>query len=214
MKIKKNSLKSLTRTKKGTHIKESDHNTLISQFTFKYNTHIKKHKIEISNFKDIKGQEKFKTLTENNDKLSSVLKNTKYLNEATHIFMKTLNRIFHQSFWKIRIKEIQNKDIMNLFQRRRILRSKSDEESKKQLRKVEEKLADKCAHENFIKIKEGTKDIECNEGGFNAGKFWKLKKKLLPRPPDPPTAMLDQAGNLITSVVGVEKLLVEHYKRV
>ena len=44
--------------------------------------------------------------------------------------------------------------------------------------------------------------------------FRKLKKKLLPRPPDPPTAMLDQAGNLVTSAVGVEKLSVGHHKRV
>ena len=103
---------------------------------------------------------------------------------------------------------------MNLFKMRRVLRSKSDKESKNKLEEVESKLAEKCALDNYTKITEETKDIECDEGGFNSGMFWKLKKKLLLRPPDPPTAMLDEAGNLITSAVGVAKLSVEHYKRV
>ena len=103
---------------------------------------------------------------------------------------------------------------MNLFKMRRVLRSKTDKESKNKLEDVESKLAEKCALENYTKITEETKDIECDEGGFNSGKFWKLKKKLLLRPRDPPTAMLDEAGNLITSAVGVAKLSVEHYKRV
>ena len=52
-------------------------------------------------------------------------------------------------------------------------------QSKLDLKIVEDKLADKCAEANFIKIKEELKDINCDEGGFNQGKFRKLKKETM-----------------------------------
>ena len=44
--------------------------------------------------------------------------------------------------------------------------------------KVEAKLADLCAENNYNKIKEEIAGIKCEEGGINSGKLWKLKKKL------------------------------------
>ena len=99
--VKKFSLTSLTKTKKGTEIKESDHNTLITKFTFNYNKNIKKHNTEIFNFRDKNGQEKFKTLTSTTNKLSSIFRTTTDLNSAINKFMKTLKKICHQSFRKI-----------------------------------------------------------------------------------------------------------------
>ena len=128
--------------------------------------------------------------------------------------MKVLNKICHRSFNKIRIKDIPNKDIARLFDKRRALRTKEDNKSKEELKYVEEELADKCAEANFIKIREEIKNISCDDGGFNAGKFWKLKKKLNPRAQDPPTAMLDEDGNLVTSAKGVENISVKHYSKV
>jgi hypothetical protein len=49
---------------------------------------------------------------------------------------------------------------------------------------------------------------------MNAGKLWKLKKKLSPRGRDPPTAMLDPFGNLVTSTAGVAKLALNHYQNI
>ena len=43
--------------------------------------------------------------------------------------------------------------------------------------------------------------------------MWRLKKKLSPKCRDPPTAMLDQKGNLITSAKAIEALAVETYKK-
>ena len=44
---------------------------------------------------------------------------------------------------------------------------------------------------------EGMEDSE--DRGFNPGKLWKLKKKLSPKLGEPPTAMLDTKGKLLTS---------------
>ena len=211
---KKFSLTSITRTKNLTVTKESDHNTLVCSFSFTFNPHIKKHKTEVFNFKDKRGQEKFKSLTTGNKRLSSIFEEEGDLNVATKKFVKTLNRLFHQSFRKIRIRDIQNKDIAELFNKRRILRTKEDVISKQELKNVEEELALKCAKENFIKITKEFKDIKCDEGGYNAGKFWMLKKKLCPRAMDPPTAMIDENGKLTTSAQGVTQLSVKHYSKI
>ena len=81
------------------------------------------------------------------------------------------------------------------------------------MEEVEDKLAEMCAKANYEKIKEEIDNIKCDEGGVNSGHLWKLKKKLSPRCRDPPTAMLDQKGNLITSAKAIEALAVETYKK-
>lgn len=87
-------------------------------------------------------------------------------------------------------------------------------ESKQELAKVDDKLAEMCAEENFKKIKDEVKGLESEKGGLNAGKLWKLKKRLSPRGQDPPTAMSDEKGNLVTSAAGIKKLASDHYKKV
>ena len=94
------------------------------------------------------------------------------------------------------------------------MRSKTDKSSKERLHTVEEELADKCAEENFRIIEEELKDFECDEGGFNMGKLWKLKKRLCPYKKTTPTAMMDTHGNLINSSENLEKHTVEHYRSV
>ena len=47
--------------------------------------------------------------------------------------------------------------------------------------------------------------MEGDESGFNAGKFWKLRKKLCPYRKDPPTAMVSKCGNIVTSAENLEK---------
>ena len=65
---------------------------------------------------------------------------------------------------------------------------------------------------NYEKIKEEIEGIKCEEGGFNSGKLWKLKKKLFPQSRDPPTAMLDQDGNLVTDSSQIQNIALETYR--
>ena len=138
-------LSSIIKTKKGTVIKNSDHNTLICNFQFKFNPHMKKDKTKIFNFKDPKGLKKFQSLTTGNKKLSNILNSKTDLDQATKKFIKAINGLCHQSFKKIQIRDIQNKDILQLFNKRRILRNKEDAQSKKELAEVNDQLAEKCA---------------------------------------------------------------------
>ena len=64
------------------------------------------------------------------------------------------------------------------------MRTKSDESSKTELAKIETELVDKCAKDNYLKIKDEIKYIE--NGGMNAGKVWKLRKKTESKKARPP----------------------------
>ena len=90
---------------------------------------------------------------------------------------------------------------------------KTDDKSGEELMKVESELASKCAQDNYEKIKEELEGINCEEGGINSGKLWKLRKKLFPRSRDPPTAMMDSDGNLVTSEDRIQELDLETYKK-
>ena len=95
---------------------------------------------------------------------------------------------------------------------RKQLRNKSDELSKNKLIIVEEKLANLCSQSNYIKINEEISDFKCEEGGINVGKLWKLKKKLSPICREPPTAMVNKEGKLLTSPKQIEALAIEIFE--
>ena len=169
----------------------SDHNTIITKLDIKWEMRNNAIKNEIFNLKNIIGQKKFKEMTSKTGVLSDIFKDeTKDLESMTNKFMKKLNRILHQCFTKTRVKDTENREITKLFDKRRSLRRRTDNNSKQELIKVEEELAKKCSKENYLKIKEELKCIESEEGGIYSGKLWKLKKKLSPRGRDPPTAQL------------------------
>ena len=81
------------------------------------------------------------------------------------------------------------------------------------MKDVETKLAEMCAEENRRKILEDISGIECDKGGTHSGKLWRMRKKLFPRSCDPPTAMTDNQGNLVTSKKKIEDLTIDTYKR-
>ena len=118
-------------------------------------------------------------MTDSGNFLSSVFKNGKSLSTQTKQFIKRLKYCISQCFRKIRIgKTKRNKKLDSLFSDRRILKNKNDEESYTKLQSVELKLAEMCADDNFKIIKEACSGLTCDTGGINAGKLWKLKRKL------------------------------------
>ena len=92
-----------------------------------------------------------------------------------------------------------------------ILRTKTDANSKKLLEDVDHELCEKYSEEMSEKIMSEVKGMEDSEdGGFNAGRLWKLKKKLSPKVSDPPTAMINSDGKLITSEKDTKAKAIKH----
>ena len=209
---RKHVLIKIMKTKSGVVKKESDHNVMISKFKFKWNKQIQSKRVELYNLKNADCQKVFKEMTSCGDSLSAIFDNEKDLNKSTKLFMKKLDDIVKCCFRKIRVCDKQNKEVEDLFTRRRELRNKDDDQSKIELKEVEMKLAELCAEENYKKIKDEISNIKCEEGGINSGQLWKLKKKLNPKCRDPPTAMMDSEGNLITSPHLIENLALDVFR--
>ena len=146
------SLESIVKKKKGIEITKSDHNTIFAASSHLNIKNIKKHNMVYFNLKSKEGLEKFKKAT-SKDILTNIVEKDEDANKLTNKFMKHLNGLIHECFKKTRIhNDNTNKDITNLSDKRRILRSKLDKESIKEQKYVEEELADKCAKTNYLKM--------------------------------------------------------------
>ena len=62
------------------------------------------------------------------------------------------------------------------------IQHKEDRDSKLKSANLEDVLADTCKNNINEKIREEIEGLECEEGGLNSGKLWKLKKKLFKKP--------------------------------
>ena len=199
------------KTKNGVVKVKSDHNPLVSKFKMTWNKRVKSARIEMFNLKNKDCQQRFKELTNHGTFLSEVFDTSNDLNKSTDLFIKRLNKVIRKSFKKIRISDKPDKELEALYQQRNILKKKKDDKSKDDLLKIEIKLAEKCAEKNYNYIKEEISNIKVEEGGLHFGSLWRLKKKFSPKCRDPPTAMLDESGNLLTSYDAIEKVALKTF---
>ena len=63
-------------------------------------------------------------------------------------------------------------------------------------------------------VREEVSKINNENGGFNSGHLWQVKKKLSGKFYNPPIAVSDQEGNLAISKEEIEKATINHYKKV
>ena len=139
---------------------------------------------------------------------------TRDINEVTNKFFKRLDIVIVHSFNKVKVKGSLQKSvtqsyISHLFAKRKILRGLSDDNSNIELEEVENKLAKLCAEDNVKRIKEEIDNLNSDDDEVDPGKLWKMRKKLFPSFGDLPAAIKDADGNLTTSQVEIEELLIE-----
>ena len=92
----------------------------------------------------------------------------------------------------------------------RELKEKDDDKSKAELDKVIKDIA-QMAEERYQKVMEELNDMKPSEGKINAQKFWKIKTRMCKRNNDPPTAMMDADGKLLTSNCAIKARALEVY---
>ena len=157
----------------------------------------------------------FKKVMKETKQLSSIIDKDKPLDLVTKQFLKRLNGYIHECFQKVKVVDKPNADLERLFNKRTVLRTKTDNASKKELETVENELSSKYSKVMFKKIMKEVTGLEDSEdGGFNTGRLWKLKKKISTKVSEPSTAMRDTNGKLITSKEEVKAESVKHYKNV
>ena len=183
---------------------------MITSMNFKWNKRIVRERLEFFNYKNKDCQASFKELTSKSNNLSTHFDTIKDLDKATDRFLKELNTCIQKSFKKIRIKENTNGEINKLFEKRKELKSIDTDKAKKELDEIELKLTNMCAEQNRKLILDELNGLECESGGNSVGKLWSLRRKLFPKSRDPPTAMLDVYGNLLTSQEAIEEEAIKH----
>ena len=122
--------------------------------------------------------------------------------------MKRLFKLIYKCFKKVRINASHDDPLIDkLYEKRRKLLMNENENIKniKKLKKVEKLLGHLLAEKNVKIIKQETKGINCEIGGVNSNKLWQLKKKLCKKATDPPSAMINSEGDLITSNSDIKK---------
>ena len=111
-----------------------------------------KQRIEMFNIKNKEGQQKFKMLTTETSEFTEAFNDNEDINICTEKFIKILNKYISKYFKKIRIGNKPNKEIEELFYKRKILKNKKDEQSISELKHVKDNLAYLCAKSNYAKI--------------------------------------------------------------
>ena len=81
------------------------------------------------------------------------------------------------------------------------------EAAKHKLEQVEEEIYEKIAESNAKLVTEQLSCLDTLDGKFSQIGMWKIKKRICPRPKDPPTAKKDEFGNLITAPTALKNLL-------
>ena len=128
----------------------------------------------------------------------------------TKRLMKKIDGAIAKNFRKNRVNHKQDEEEMKLLDKRRDLKNKIDEESIKELKDINEKLANR-AEETFTKLQKEICDAKENGTKMNAQKIWKMKKKLCPRARDPAAAIIDGKGNLLTNDNAIQERAIEVY---
>ena len=79
------------------------------------------------------------------------------------------------------------------------------------IKHIQNEIYELCAENNAAKINKIIKGSSTTDGNFSQISYWKLKKSILPKEIDPPTAKKDAQGNLITSSRALKKLYLDTY---
>ena len=204
-------LTKITKSKKGTTVKESDHNVLVTKFNDIYAHENVKEKVEVYNLKNSECQAKFKEFTSNTTMLSTVFDANENINVLASRFIKKLDGCIKLNFKKVRVNKTKPAESEKLYDEMRKLKGKKDEQSKNKLAHVIDAIA-KDAERKYEKVSKELKAMKPDGRKINTQKFWKLKKTICPRKTDPPAAMTDKEGNLLTNKDDIQKRAVEVYK--
>ena len=147
--------------------------------------------------------------------LSTVFNNeTEDIDTLTKRFLKKLDGAIAMSFKKNRVRyKVSDQDEReeSLCNRRTKLKEDTEHNNDTEIDEINKELAE-VAQEKFQKLKDEINGNKKDKAAMNQMKLWKMKKRLCPRARDPPAAVLDSRGNLLTNDTAIEERAIEVYK--
>ena len=79
------------------------------------------------------------------------------------------------------------------------------------LKEIENDMIEIVAEKNTKKVKSIIEESKSSNGGFSQLLYWKLKRKLIGKDIDPPSAKVDKNGALVTSQNMLKELYLNTY---
>ena len=207
---RKHVLTRITNTKRGAVKKESDHNALVAEFDLKVDDPDLKNKSEAYNLKNVECQKKFYKYTTDTKMLSSIFNTEDDINVLTQRVIKKIDGCIKMCFRKVRVNKEKETEEEKLYKKLRLLKDKTEEGSKEALDEVTEAIA-KLAEAKYKQVIEELNKMKPEEGRKESHKFWQMKKKLFPKSREPPSAMLDSDGVILTTNKAIERRALEAY---
>ena len=205
-----NVLTKKTTDKKGVVKKtQSDHNIIETNLNISFNKYVPKEKVEMYNLKNKQCQIKFKDYTCKTN-METIFDSDKDINILTKKFLKRLDGAIVHCFKKIRSNKKNNSNLERLYSKLNALKNDADEECISEIEKVEQLIASEATQIVIDK----TKGLSNDHGGTNPNHLWKLKSKIIPKPPQNPTAMKDPNGLIVTTEDELKKHTINHYENV
>ena len=92
-----------------------------------------------------------------------------------------------------------------------VLKHKEDDKSKAEQAEVMKAIGQEEEKKYTILMSELNKLEADKEGRIDAQTFWKINKNMFPKSRDPPVAILDKHGNLVTADKAIENRVLEVY---
>ena len=191
----------------------SDHFTLLALFNLQTNqpsnTSIPRREIYL--LRNPQSLKTFNSLTDNNNgNLTNCINQERDLQKATTKWLRLIDNIIRQSFMKVRVTSkppknspnyqlcILQKELQILKDMRKTATDNTSPPIDIEINWLYTRLSELIDDTNKKRVEEECAKLE-EGGGFNVLNIWKMKKRLFPDSDDPPMAILDDNGTLITS---------------
>ena len=218
MVIDESKTRSLTRYTKGKAV-PSDHNLIICTFKIP----LKKKPLprtEVYRLRNVEELQNFKEKTSHTNVFTQCFEREGDVQEQGKKWLKTLQKSICTSFKKIRIRHNHTqKGSMHekLEERKQILKkmnSCSPAERHKlenEVEVLENELSEEYKSKQIEKLREHLNIITDNDGRVSTAGAWKLRRKILRKPPEQLTSKMDKNGDLVTNPEKIKKIYLEAY---
>ena len=108
----------------------------------------------------------------------------------------------------MRVSNNKHSEEEKLYDIMRRLKGKEDDKSVNEMKYVIEAIA-MNAEKKYDKVVKELENMKPEGRKISSQKFWKLKKSICPKTREPPAAMIDKNGNLITNNKAIEEREIE-----
>ena len=195
----------------------SDHFTTILNMSISVKQNNEERR-ELFNFRNVECQEIFRKITENNKKLTDCFKTDEPLETQCIKWRKNLEKTFHQSFRKIRVKEpkVSEENIL-LAQKLKLINEQKkkvepDPDLENKVEEIEKKLSELTSKKNRDKVIKNFKTLSGSQGDSFTQGVWTIKKKIFPKHKAAlPVAVKNVNGRLMTSKSDIKKIYLETF---